>query len=801
MATPVRPPKPGAAATTTTTTGDAPVAVRPARPASKPSAANAANADAASPPASPSSTTPATAPLSRQASAEQADHVAELAKAIGKGEGGAARRGSEAAFIDGEAMVSKHTFTETEIAAFCDHINLSLKGDADVADRLPLAQPTALFEAIKDGVLLGKLISHTKEDAINVKRVHVKPKTVHHIIENQNLNIEAARKLGCSIVNIGAEDLHAGKEILVLGVVWQIIRIGLMENITLAKHPEIIQLVRKDEDLQTLLDMSPEDILIRWMNHHLERGGYERQVSNFTGDLKDSRALTIILNQIAPETCSLKPLDESDVYQRAEKMLQSAAAIECRKFVTPADIVIGHPRLNLAFVANLFNTRPGLVIPDENEFIRINKENAAMQEELEAMRKRLAEVDTLRSRNTQLETELEQATSKAGTLEGKLQKSVQTLTKLRDHTTEVGAARDSLQEENERLKKEIEDLKQQVADLKARVEELENELKDERSAVNDLVSGQAQADELRTKVEELEKEVAKEKELRTNAEENVESAAAAAVDSAALESLRKENETLIAENGKLKSQGLKLKGIVEKFKDYKEDIEGQTQKLKADNQKLTNLVKKLKEKLQTLAEQGVSGDNDVALMAKEEEVEQLQAELSSAKYANEKLELLLQRLTSQVERNGQISSQLRTLYNQHSTNKKLAKELYGSIGADDLGRRNAQGSGLLKRIQPNKPPQVLWHVIKDNFVFVYRPEKRDTPQEVLRLDDAIVERTTIPGQHVIIVTVAYPETQAYTMEADTPQEMEKWLASFTHASEWWSGEKEDLLRRQSEMAR
>ena len=81
-------------------------------------------------------------------------------------------------------------------------------------------------------------------------------------------------------------------------------------------------------------------------------------------------------------------------------------------------------------------------------------------------------------------------------------------------------------------------------------------------------------------VEELEKEVAKEKELRTNAEENVESAAAAAVDSAALESLRKENETLIAENGKLKSQGLKLKGIVEKFKDYKEDIEGQTQKLK-----------------------------------------------------------------------------------------------------------------------------------------------------------------------------------------------------------------------------
>ena len=193
----------------------------------------------------------------------------------------------------------------------------------------------------------------------------------------------------------------------------------------------------------------------------------------------------------------------------------------------------------------------------------------------------------------------------------------------------------------------------------------------------------------------------------------------------------------------------------------------------ADNQKLTNLVKKLKEKLQTLAEQGVSGDNDVALMAKEEEVEQLQAELSSAKYANEKLELLLQRLTSQVERNGQISSQLRTLYNQHSTNKKLAKELYGSIGADDLGRRNAQGSGLLKRIQPNKPRKR--GVIKDNFVFVYRPEgvrRRATARRSLALRSASLaldsgirrgrcsgsttrsSSATIPGQHVIIVTVA-----------------------------------------------
>merc|ERR1712038_753006 len=37
----------------------------------------------------------------------------------------------------------------------------------------------------------------------------------------------------------------------------------------------------------------------------------------------------------------------------------------CRQFVTPKDVVKGHERLNLAFVANLFNMHPGLEPPAE----------------------------------------------------------------------------------------------------------------------------------------------------------------------------------------------------------------------------------------------------------------------------------------------------------------------------------------------------------------------------------------------------------------------------------------------------
>jgi hypothetical protein len=46
-------------------------------------------------------------------------------------------------------------------------------------------------------------------------------------------------------------------------------------------------------------------------------------------------------------------------------MLGQAHKIGCRKFVRPKDVVKGNARLNLAFVANLFNTHPALKPPEE----------------------------------------------------------------------------------------------------------------------------------------------------------------------------------------------------------------------------------------------------------------------------------------------------------------------------------------------------------------------------------------------------------------------------------------------------
>lgn len=65
--------------------------------------------------------------------------------------------------------------------------------------------------------------------------------------------------------------------------------------------------------------------------------------------------------------CLLLLQQETDDLKRAESMLQQADKLGCRQFVTPADVVSGNPKLNLAFVANLFNKYPALTKPENQD--------------------------------------------------------------------------------------------------------------------------------------------------------------------------------------------------------------------------------------------------------------------------------------------------------------------------------------------------------------------------------------------------------------------------------------------------
>ncbi|EGW03083.1 Plastin-3 [Cricetulus griseus] len=52
--------------------------------------------------------------------------------------------------------------------------------------------------------------------------------------------------------------------------------------------------------IQELEKLSPEELLLRWANFHLENSGWQK-INNFSADIKDSKAYFHLLNQIAPK--------------------------------------------------------------------------------------------------------------------------------------------------------------------------------------------------------------------------------------------------------------------------------------------------------------------------------------------------------------------------------------------------------------------------------------------------------------------------------------------------------------------
>ena len=105
------------------------------------------------------------------------------------------------------------------------------------------------------------------------------------------------------------------------------------------------------------------------------------RVTNFSTDVKEGDNYTVLLAQLAPDLCSRSPLQTRDLHQRAEQVLQNAEKLDCRKFLTPTSLVAGNPKLNLAFVANLFNTHPGLDPITEEEKLQVEDFDAEGERE------------------------------------------------------------------------------------------------------------------------------------------------------------------------------------------------------------------------------------------------------------------------------------------------------------------------------------------------------------------------------------------------------------------------------------
>jgi plastin-1 len=263
-----------------------------------------------------------------------------------------------------------HTFSDDEKTAFTEHINHVLAQDPHVGPRLPMDPSTmALFPNLQDGLILCKMINLAEPGTIDERALNIPQEgrelTIYQMTENCNLCVNAAKSIGCQVTNIGAQDIVGNKPILLLGLVWQIVRIQLLAAISLKDCPQLYRLLEEGEELADLMRLPPEQILIRWLNYHLAAAGSPRRVQNLGGNLADGEVYSIVLHQLDPNHCDLA--NEPVVLDRCEHVINNAKNMGVPCVIKPRDIASGNKKLNTIFVAQIFNTRHGLEDLTEEE--------------------------------------------------------------------------------------------------------------------------------------------------------------------------------------------------------------------------------------------------------------------------------------------------------------------------------------------------------------------------------------------------------------------------------------------------
>ena len=88
------------------------------------------------------------------------------------------------------------------------------------------------------------------------------------------------------------------------------ISVRVLQDFDLKRSPQLVLLRKPDEDPTQLMDALPEQLLLRWLNHHLSQPSSNgesavwsgsKPVGNFSRHLADGVAALGLMHSLAPE--------------------------------------------------------------------------------------------------------------------------------------------------------------------------------------------------------------------------------------------------------------------------------------------------------------------------------------------------------------------------------------------------------------------------------------------------------------------------------------------------------------------
>lgn len=190
---------------------------------------------------------------------------------------------------------------------------------------------------------------------------------------------------------------------------------------------------------------------------------------------------------------------------RNQTVVETAEKLGSEAFITPAIIAAGQPRLNLAFVATLFNKHIGIVLPTEEEVSDLFSSVSVLKQEIKVWQA-TAETSTIQSadREKQLAAELLKLNAEFETqkrdmltqfealraekreIESASTANVQALQQLEQQVSEAVSAKATLQatlEQQTATKKDLDDF---INFQKGKITSLQEQLTQSQSTIGEL---------------------------------------------------------------------------------------------------------------------------------------------------------------------------------------------------------------------------------------------------------------------------------------------------------------------------